>query len=178
MGAAIGAYFGAGTAVLGGASNYKAEPLGPADRASSPIDNNKLNASAPDVMPIPEDVRQALAPFFNDPVGQGGVDFNSVTLHKGVPWLNRIFGATAYTSGNDIYWDPNYYVYRFADGTVSRGFIGMVGHELVHVYQYSLSVSTATFQMKYIFRNFGDGGYEFNRYEAPAKAVQRQILGL
>ncbi|MHC1725322.1 MAG: RHS repeat-associated core domain-containing protein [Syntrophobacteraceae bacterium] len=161
-GAAFGAASGAAFGALKGLS------AGPASNANGLSDNSAANASVPDKMPIPTDVRTDLAGFFSDPTPEGGIDYSNVTLQKGVPFFPRLFGATAYTSGNNIYWDPKTYLYP------SIPFTAMVGHELIHVGQYA---HYSVFQLRYFFANIMDGGYLSNRFEVPAFAMQKQIEG-
>jgi len=169
------AYWSAG--FIGGAIGYNSAEyvsnnlsIGPASMANgspSSTDYKTKNAKVPDRMPIPADVRRDLAGYFSDPIPDGGADYNSVTLIKCVPWINRLFGATAYTSGNDIYWDPNSYLYP------SKSFTAMVGHELIHVGQYN---KYSSFQLRYFCANIADGGYRNNRFEIPAYNVGDKIF--
>jgi RHS repeat-associated protein len=93
---------------------------------------------------------------------------NSAVMHQDtVPWYTPS-DALGITVGNDIYFRPG--VYDPAYPVAAAG-IGILGHELVHVVQYSAGMTRASYLWS--LRNAPVvGGYRNTLYERPAYAVQ------
>jgi RHS repeat-associated protein len=170
------AYFGAGLAggVAGtvAGSYLKQQGLfGPASVGKNSLpgtDYTTQNRNVADTMPIPDGVRRDLAPYCADPIPGGGVDFGKYTLHKGVPWLYRLFGAEGYISGTDVYWDPKSTLYD------TPAFSGLIGHEVIghgpQLEHYSF------FRLRYAFAFVVDGcRATSNRFDIPAYTIGDMI---